>query len=123
MRRRTRASLLWTRSDLGAVILLLLVAAVFAAHAALQPRIGFIDEPPTLPERVALAVDRIDPNTASRASLIRLHGIGPGRAQGIIDYRTARGPGAFKTAGDLMKVKGVGPATVSRIAPELSLPE
>ncbi|NLF30206.1 MAG: helix-hairpin-helix domain-containing protein [Planctomycetes bacterium] len=71
------------------------------------------------------AADTVDPNTAPWASLARLPGIGPSRAQAICDYRQAyaadHGPApAFATAADLAAVPGIGEVTVERIAPYLA---
>jgi competence protein ComEA len=52
---------------------------------------------------------KIDINTASAAELIALDGIGKAYAEKIIEYRKANGP--FKTAEEIMKVKGIGKAT------------
>jgi len=63
---------------------------------------------------------RLNPNDAPLASLIRLPGIGIGRATAIVAYREnfrrqqPNGP-AFETADDLQKVKGIGPKTVENI--------
>ena len=66
--------------------------------------------------------DRINPNYAPSASLMRLPGIGPARAQAIIDFRNARmTPGAaFAKPSDLEEIRGIGPATVAAIEPWLS---
>ena len=63
--------------------------------------------------------ERINPNSAPAASLVRLGGIGPGRAEAIIAYRrrfaeTAAGP-AFTNCLDLQKISGIGPKTVENI--------
>jgi competence protein ComEA len=66
------------------------------------------------PERVpgetsAAASDAklIDINTAAVSRLKDLPGIGDSKAKAVIAYREANGP--FKSAEDLMKVKGIGP--------------
>ena len=50
----------------------------------------------------------VDINTADAATLAReLDGIGQSRAEAIVEYRQAHGP--FRSAADLIQVKGVGP--------------
>jgi len=58
-------------------------------------------------------------NTANAADLDGLPGIGPSIAQRIIEYRTANGP--FQSVEDLQKVKGIGPALFTKIAPLISV--
>lgn len=60
---------------------------------------------------------KINPNEASVASLIRLPGIGRVRASAIVEYRSAMsGPAkAFGSCADLEKIKGIGPKTVKSL--------
>ncbi|OHB62264.1 MAG: hypothetical protein A2168_03240 [Planctomycetes bacterium RBG_13_50_24] len=63
---------------------------------------------------------RINPNHAPVESLVRLPGMGPGRAGAIVEYREnfngkEAGSPAFRDCGDLQKVKGIGPKTVQNI--------
>ena len=51
---------------------------------------------------MGVAFAQININTATKDQLESLKGIGPGKAQAIIDYRTKNGP--FKTVDDLEKV-------------------
>ncbi len=55
----------------------------------------------------------ININTADAASLCSLDGIGKVKAQNIIDYRNANGE--FKTADEIMNVKGIGQRTYESI--------
>ncbi len=48
----------------------------------------------------------ININTASEEELMKLPGVGPKLAKGIVEYRTKNGP--FNAPEDLMKVKGIG---------------
>jgi len=64
---------------------------------------------------------RINPNVAPAASLVRLPGIGIGRAGAIVAYREnfsekhGNSP-AFQNCDDLQKVHGIGPKTVKNIS-------
>jgi len=64
---------------------------------------------------------RINPNVADAASLCRLPGIGPARANDIIayreHYRQTHGPDAiaFTRPEDLAAIKGIGSKTVERL--------
>lgn len=65
--------------------------------------------------------NRINPNDAPVASLVRLPGIGVSRAGAIVAYREnfggqgGRGP-AFRNCDDLQNVKGIGPKTAANIS-------
>lgn len=63
--------------------------------------------------------DKINPNTASAASLSRLAGIGPAKASQIISYREnfsgTAGTKAFSEISDLDKIPGIGPKTIEDI--------
>jgi len=58
-------------------------------------------------------------NSASRAELEELPGIGPAKAQLILDWRGKHG--RFRRIVDLRRVKGFGRKTVMRLAPYLVL--
>ena len=58
----------------------------------------------------------VDINTASIDELAAaLPGIGPGKAQRIVDWREANGP--FQSIGQLLEVSGIGPVTLENIRP------
>jgi len=58
-------------------------------------------------------------NTATKDELIALPGIGPAKAQAILDYRKLNGP--FKTVDDLKGVKGIGAKRLDKLRPELTV--
>ncbi len=64
---------------------------------------------------------RINPNYAPVESLVRLPGIGVGRAGAIVAYRENFGgkdgeSPAFRNCNDLQRVRGIGPKTVQNIS-------
>lgn len=69
------------------------------------------------PVQLAELTNRVNPNTASAGSLMRLEGIGQVRAWSIVQYRQQwQGPGsAFKQASDLEVIHGIGPKTVEKL--------
>ena len=67
---------------------------------------GLSDETPEQAGSLRDDDGRININTASRAELMDLSGIGQVLAERIINYRTANGP--FSQIDDLMKVSGIG---------------
>ncbi|AQT68669.1 ComE operon protein 1 [Anaerohalosphaera lusitana] len=65
--------------------------------------------------------DRIDVNAADAESLVRLPGIGPSKAEAIVEYREeAR---KFERVEDMEDVKGIGPKTVEKLRPFLRFDE
>ena len=58
---------------------------------------------------------KLDLNIASAGELEILPGIGPKKAEAIVDYRERNG--YFKYLGQLAEVKGIGDKTLERIAP------
>lgn len=70
----------------------------------------------TAPTRVLVNV-----NTATAEELETLTGIGPSLAQAIVDYRAEHG--AFRSAEDLLLVKGIGEAKLEGFRAEITLTE
>ena len=92
------------------MVLALLLAAATAAFGALafaesrgRP-CDLVGPPALLP----------DLNAAPERHLLLLPGIGPARARAIVEERSRAGP--FATVGDLTRVRGIGPGTMSALA-------
>ena len=62
---------------------------------------------------VPVARGPLDINTADSVALLDLPGIGPTKVAAILRYR--RQQGRFSSLDDLLKVKGIGPATLKRM--------
>jgi competence protein ComEA len=105
-----------------------------AVAAARGPRAGVSDE--AIPGGVRVVVDgrvarvtpaedplllghRVDLNTSGRMALVALHGVGPGTAAAILEDRARRGP--FYAEADLLRVRGVGPATLESLSPFITV--
>lgn len=61
----------------------------------------------------------VDINTATAAQLESVSGIGPKKAEAIVEYRKKHGP--FKSVDDLDKVKGLGKASIDKMRSELTV--
>ena len=57
-----------------------------------------------------MALAQVNINSATRDQLDGLKGIGPTKAQAIIDYRRQHGP--YRNVDDLLSVPGIGPETL-----------
>ena len=67
----------------------------------------------------SFAIAAVNINTATKEDLDALPGIGPVKAQAIIDYRNANGP--FKTPADIMKVKGIKEGEFGKIKDQIAV--
>lgn len=65
------------------------------------------------------AFTKIRINDADARTLIALPGIGEVKAQRIVEYRATHGP--FRRAEDLLNIYGIGPKTLEKIKPLISL--
>ena len=61
----------------------------------------------------------ININTAEKQNLVKLPKIGTITAERIIRFRDNYGP--FKSFDDLLKVKGIGPKTLEKLKPQITL--
>jgi len=68
---------------------------------------------------LAFAADAVNINTATKAELVEVKGIGEGTANAIIKYRDANGD--FKSLDALVNVKGIGEKKVAKWAEQLSV--
>lgn len=98
-----------------ALLVALLVATALPAHAQEEaaPRASV-----SAPEAAATS-GAVNLNTATAEELTRLPGVGPSRAQAIIELRTRLK--RFKRIQDLMRVRGIGRKTFRKLAPMLKL--
>jgi len=58
-------------------------------------------------------------NTATAEQLESLNGIGPAKAEAIVEYRKKNGN--FKSVDDLNNVPGIGDKTLAKLRPELTV--
>ena len=117
---------LWTPSQRRGVLylMILLLAALWVARWR-DPVL--LPDPPTDGPRAVELATRLDPNTADAAALSALPGLGEAKARAIVDYRAAhaarhRGRPVFRTARDLLPIKGIGVSTVNNLEPYLTFP-
>lgn len=89
------------------------VPALIREDSALRAREAVRDE-------TTGATGKVDPNRADAAELQGLPGVGPATAAAIIAARDSGGP--FRTAEDLLRVRGIGPAKLAGMRERLSLP-
>ncbi len=68
---------------------------------------------------LAAAAGPVNINTANLDELVALSGIGPSKAQAIIDYRKAHGP--FKSVDDLKLVKGIGAKRLEKLRADITV--
>ena len=120
-------SMVWTRRQravLAGVVLIL--CGVYFVVALKHPR-RVDDPPPPMGDLANALATRIDPNTAEWPAWAGLPLIGEKRAKEIVAFREswlAERPGEtpFEKPEDLMRVKGIGKATVEALKPYLIFP-
>jgi comEA protein len=72
-----------------------------------------VSQLPTSSDKKPVVVGKININTAGVEELTKLPGIGPTKAQSIIDYRNKNGK--FSSVDDLLNVKGIGEKTLEKL--------
>jgi comEA protein len=87
-------------------------AAIVATRAAATP----LSTPST--QTTVVTQGKIRISTATIAELDKLPGIGPVKAQAIIDYRNKK---PFKSISDLQNVKGIGSKTLEKLKPLIEI--
>ena len=117
----------WTLPQRRALILLLAVLLVGLCVRYAFNRSYVSDPQPVQGSRAGELASRIDPNSASWEELAAIPSLGEKRSRAITDYRDgvrARDPAAvvFRSANDLMRVKGIGRATADNLKPYLIFP-
>jgi competence protein ComEA len=88
-------------------------------HLALAPAASAATRPPSakaVPRRSAAPLDL---NRADTLALQALPGVGPALARRIV---ASRSESRFRTVDDLLRVRGIGPATLSRLRPLVAVP-
>jgi DNA uptake protein ComE-like DNA-binding protein len=121
------AGWLWTRRQRVVLATAVLVLAGWGLWRSFRAPLEVGDPPAVVGDRAAQLATRIDPNTADWAAWAALPLIGEKRAKEIVAFREAwqgEHPGevAFGKLEDLMRVKGIGRATIATLEPYLIFP-
>lgn len=66
-----------------------------------------------------LIMASVNINRANSAQLQTLNGIGPTKAQEILKYRKSHG--SFSSVDELVNVKGIGPKTLIKLKPHVTI--
>jgi competence protein ComEA len=74
---------------------------------------------PSLSSPSSQASGKVNINTATAEELCTLPGIGPVKAESIIDYRTTNGP--FQSIEDIENVRGIGDATFEKLKDKITV--
>jgi len=97
------------RNSLSAILLFSCLATLSLGVAAAEST----DAPSVPAEQVQTPSVQVDLNTADAATLdAGLVGVGPAKAQAIIDHRNSNG--SFASVDELLEVKGIGAAILEK---------
>lgn len=98
------------------VCMLVMLVCVNDLFAAKSSDVKVNSNEPSIQKSIA---SKIDINNASVDALVELPGIGPRTAERIGEYRKVNGP--FKTAEDLLNIKGIGPKVLQKLKPFITV--
>jgi len=117
----------WTpRQRLALSVIILLILSYLLIRYQFTPARISNPQPPDAP-RASDLQDKLDPNTATADDLSSLPNLGPAMARRIIDDRNQfqkshPNQPPYKSLADLLRVKGIGPATLENLRPYLRFP-
>jgi hypothetical protein len=118
---------IWTPSQRRVLLVLIGLLAIYLSIRHMLSPMYVGDPPPAEPARLNDLPSGIDLNASDESTLAALPIIGPSRARDIIEFRNdfaqsnpLRIP--FQKPEDLMRVKGIGEATVDSLRPYLIFP-
>lgn len=117
----------WTLPQRRALIIFLVVFLSFLCWQAARNRLYVPDPQPRQGARSAELESRIDPNSADWQTLAAIPGLGEKRAKAIVAYRDSvhrpnPARAVFLHPADLLRIRGIGPATVDNLRPYLVFP-
>ena len=124
-RNRNNSKVFWSKADCKALLVLLIIWCLILVYRFTIRGVEITSRLGRNYPRVGLVNEKIDPNTASVASLRRLPMIGPAKANQIVSYRQkhqGEKQPVFSCPEDLQKVRGIGPEIVKRISRYLRFP-
>lgn len=114
-----RAVFASSRSAQAALVAFVVCVVGLVAYRTYFPRLNA--RPTDDPTSHAVTPKPIDLNTADRAELEQLPGVGPSLADAILSHRRETGP--FRSVNDLGDVQGVGDKTLAKLRPLLTVSE
>jgi competence protein ComEA len=93
------------------------IALLFALSLCLSAPLSSVAASGDAKTTVEKAVTAVNVNTADEEMLTQLPGVGPATADAIVQYRKVNGN--FKSANDLLNIKGIGEKTLAKMKPFL----
>jgi hypothetical protein len=119
---------LWTRRQRAVLAGALLIVAGWLFVRAMREPARVADPAPVTGELAHTLASRIDPNSAEWPAWAALPLIGEKRAKEIVAFRETwlvEHPGEvpFEKLEDLMRIKGIGKATIATLEPYLVFPQ